>query len=138
MLNMRRYQWWKKRITPSFRRIVLSASIVLSISASLAFHAPLYNSEVSVEYNVVYKDGKSFAEYPTKEDAPEIQKFKKKYIFLAGVVGYTNAGRALSFKQTDYTYTGSSTWIDDGTINGKICWRLKFLTSGTFTPKKKL
>jgi len=29
-----------------------------------------------------------------------------------------------------YTYTGSSTVIDDGTGN----WRIKFLTSGTFTP----
>ena len=38
------------------------------------------------------------------------------------------------FKSTDFTYTGTYTWVDDGNNN----FRLKFLTSGTFTPKKKI
>ena len=36
------------------------------------------------------------------------------------------------FTSSDFTYTGTYTWVDDG--GGS--WRLKFLTSGTFTPKK--
>lgn len=38
------------------------------------------------------------------------------------------------FTSSDYSYTGSSTWVDDGGGN----WRLKFLTSGTFTPTKNV
>lgn len=38
------------------------------------------------------------------------------------------------FTSADFTYTGTYTWVDDGSGN----WRLKFLTSGTFTPKKKV
>lgn len=39
-----------------------------------------------------------------------------------------------SFTVGDYTYTGNSVYVDDG--NGK--WRIKFLTSGTFTPTKNV
>jgi hypothetical protein len=39
-----------------------------------------------------------------------------------------------SFTVGDYTYTGNSIYIDDG--NGK--WRIKFLSSGTFTPTKNV
>ena len=39
-----------------------------------------------------------------------------------------------SFTVGDYTYTGDSIYIDDG--NGK--WRIKFLSSGTFTPTKNV
>ena len=38
------------------------------------------------------------------------------------------------FTSADFTYTGTYTWVDDGSGN----FRLKFLTSGTFTPKKRL
>ena len=38
------------------------------------------------------------------------------------------------FFSTDFTYTGTYTWVDDGSGN----WRLKFLTSGTFTPNKNV
>ena len=38
------------------------------------------------------------------------------------------------FKSTDFTYTGIYTWVDDGNHN----YRIKFLTSGTFTPKKRI
>lgn len=137
MLNIKRYQWWKNKITPHVRRIILSASVFILVSTSLAFHAPLYNSDVSVEFDVVNKDGKSYYQYP-KDDTSEVKKFKKKYTFLAGVVGFTNAGRVSSFRSTDYTYTGNSTYIDDGRINNKACWRIKFLTSGTFIPKKQV
>lgn len=137
MLNIRRYQWWKNKIRPHARRIVLTAGIFILASTSLAFHAPLYNSDVSVEFGVVNKNGKSYYQYP-KDDSSEIKKFKKKYTFLAGVVGHTNAGRISSFKQTDYSYSGVSNWIDDGKINNKACWRIKFTTSGTFIPSKKV
>ena len=137
MLNIKRYQWWKNKITPHVRRIILSASVFILVSTSLAFHAPLYNSDVSVEFDVVNKDGKSYYQYP-KDDTSEVKKFKKKYTFLAGVVGFTNAGRVSSFRSTDYTYTGNSTYIDDGRINNKACWRIKFTTSGTFIPSKRV
>lgn len=138
MLNIRRYQWWKNKITPTVKRIVLSAAVFTIVSTSLAFHAPLYNSELSVAFEVLHKDGKSFCPYP-KEESKEIKEFKrKKYIFLAGVVGHTNAGRSGSFKITDYTYTGLSLFIDDGVINNKKSFRIKFLTSGTFTSSKKV
>ena len=39
-----------------------------------------------------------------------------------------------SFTAGDYTYTGNSVYVDDG--NGK--WRIKFLSSGTFTPIKNV
>ena len=42
------------------------------------------------------------------------------------------------FTSTDFTYTGTYTWIDDGIVNGKPSFRIKFLTSGTFTPKKPI
>jgi hypothetical protein len=42
------------------------------------------------------------------------------------------------FTSTDFTYTGSYTWIDEGSVNGKSFYRIKFLTSGTFTPKKNI
>lgn len=38
------------------------------------------------------------------------------------------------FTSADFTYTGTYSWIDDGGIN----FRLKFLTSGVFTPKKNV
>lgn len=41
---------------------------------------------------------------------------------------------ATSFTSTDFTYTGNYTWIEDGGVN----FRLKFLTSGVFTPKKNV
>ncbi len=40
------------------------------------------------------------------------------------------------FTSSDFTYTGTYTWVNDGFINGKSYYRIKFLTSGTFTPKK--
>lgn len=40
----------------------------------------------------------------------------------------------IKFLSTDFTYTGTYTWVDDGSGN----WRIKFLTSGNFTPKKPI
>lgn len=42
------------------------------------------------------------------------------------------------FTSTDFTYTGAYVWVDDGIISGKPSFRIKFLTSGVFTPKKPL
>ena len=42
------------------------------------------------------------------------------------------------FSASDFTYTGTYTWIDEGTVNRKTAYRIKFLTSGTFTPKKTI
>lgn len=44
------------------------------------------------------------------------------------------AGAVAGFGPTDFSYTGSYTWVQDDTSN----WRLKFLTSGTFTPLKSV
>lgn len=38
------------------------------------------------------------------------------------------------FTSADFSYTGTYTWVDDGSGN----WRLKFLSSGTFTPSKAI
>jgi len=42
------------------------------------------------------------------------------------------AGAVAGFGPTDFSYTGSYTWVQDDTSN----WRLKFLSGGTFTPAK--
>ena len=44
------------------------------------------------------------------------------------------AASAAGFGLTDYTYTGNSLWVPDTLTS----WRLKFLTSGVFTPKKSV
>lgn len=41
---------------------------------------------------------------------------------------------ATAFESGDFTYTGSYVWVQDDADN----WRLKLLTSGTFTPTKKV
>lgn len=53
---------------------------------------------------------------------------------LAGYLGKTNSVISRGFTEEDFTYTGSYTWVDDGDGN----YRAKFLTSGTFTPAKKI
>lgn len=53
---------------------------------------------------------------------------------FAGYLGKTNSVLSRGFTEDDFTFTGSKTWVDDGDGN----WRLKFLSSGTFTPKKKV
>ena len=49
---------------------------------------------------------------------------------MMGCVAASIAG----FGPSDFTYTGAYTWIQDTTTN----WRLKFFSSGVFTPKKSL
>ena len=44
------------------------------------------------------------------------------------------AAGAVGFGPTDFTYTGTFAWLQDTVSN----WRLKFLTSGVFTPKKSV
>jgi hypothetical protein len=55
-------------------------------------------------------------------------------IAFAGYLGKTNSVISRSFTQEDFTYTGSYVWVDDGNGN----FRFKALTSGTFTPLKKI
>lgn len=49
---------------------------------------------------------------------------------MMGCVGESAAG----FEQADFTYTGNYTWVQEDPVN----WRLKFLSSGVFTPKKNV
>jgi hypothetical protein len=53
---------------------------------------------------------------------------------LAGYLGKTNSVLSRGFTESDFTFTGSKVWVDD--LQGN--WRLKFTSSGTFTPKKKV
>jgi len=53
---------------------------------------------------------------------------------FAGYLGKTNSVISRGFTQEDFTYSGSFVWVDDG--NGDF--RFKALTSGTFTPLKKI
>lgn len=143
MLNLRRYQWWNKSIKPRFNRIVLSAFVFAIIPTSLAYSKLIQTNDISVEFPSEYvQELKNNAiSYPIKtiniEDT--IKRIKKKNIFfLSGVIGYSNSGRVSSFKSTDYVYTGASSFIDDGFFNNTKNWRIKFFTSGTFTPKKRV
>ncbi len=49
---------------------------------------------------------------------------------MMGCVAASVAG----FGASDFTYTGSCTWVQDAGVN----WRLKFLSGGTFTPKRNV
>lgn len=53
---------------------------------------------------------------------------------FAGYLGKTNSVLSRGFTQDDFTFTGSKVWVDDGDGN----WRLKFTSSGTFTPQKNI
>ncbi len=53
---------------------------------------------------------------------------------FAGYLGKTNSVLSRGFTESDFTFTGSKTWLDDGDGN----WRLKFTSSGTFTPQKNI
>lgn len=55
-------------------------------------------------------------------------------LFFACPVRIRSYCYATTFGPTDFTYTGAYTWVDDGAAG----WRLKFLTSGTFTPLKNV
>ncbi|MEA5058850.1 MAG: hypothetical protein VB049_02260, partial [Candidatus Pelethousia sp.] len=48
--------------------------------------------------------------------------------------GGSGSGYIPPIAESDFTYTGDYALVDDGEGN----WRLKFLTSGTFTPKKDM
>jgi len=52
----------------------------------------------------------------------------------AGLIGRTNASNSAQTGLPTFTYTGTYTLLDDG--NGD--WRLKFLTSGTYTPESTI
>ena len=53
---------------------------------------------------------------------------------LIGYMGKTNSVLSRGFTESDFTFTGSKVWVDD--LQGN--WRLKFTSSGTFTPKKNV
>ena len=55
------------------------------------------------------------------------------FLFMCPVI-FRPSCYATAFTSTDFTYTGTYTWVDDGGID----FRLKFLTSGTFTPNKDI
>jgi len=48
------------------------------------------------------------------------------------ILNMAGAGGGASFGFPKFTYTGQYSLIDDGKVNGKQNWRIKFLTSGTF------
>ena len=53
---------------------------------------------------------------------------------FAGYLGKTNSVISRGFTEDDFTFSGSYVFLDDGDHN----FRLKFKSSGTFIPKKKL
>ncbi|MEA4914561.1 MAG: hypothetical protein VB061_08320 [Christensenella sp.] len=72
----------------------------------------------------------------TQSDKSTVSVVERKQLpfALAGYLGKTNSALSRGFTEEDFTFTGSKTWVDDGDGN----FRLKFLSSGTFTPKKKI
>lgn len=72
----------------------------------------------------------------TQSDKGTVSAVERKHLpfALAGYLGKTSSVLSRGFTEKDFTFTGSKTWVDDGDGN----WRLKFLSSGTFTPKKKV
>lgn len=81
--------------------------------------------------------GQSVEHILTGDQAAEIKR-KVTVPLLAGYIGKTNSVMASDFTAADVTYTGSWAWVDDGIINGQKAFRIKFLTSGTFTPAKAI
>jgi hypothetical protein len=123
------------------RRAVVSALVFSSLALGISISSLLYTDNVSVTFPVenVVQNGamESLISYPQSDQVSQIAEKvqrRKKHIFLAGVTGYTNAARKAKFKSTDYTYTGTSEWIDESTLG----FRIKFKSSGTFTPKKSV
>ncbi len=72
----------------------------------------------------------------TQSDKTTVSVVERKQFPLAfaGYLGKTNSALSRGFTEEDFTFTGSKTWVDDGDGN----WRLKFTSSGTFTPKKRV
>lgn len=77
--------------------------------------------------------GQSVEHILTDDQAAEIKR-KVTVPLLAGYIGKTNSVMASVFTVADVSYTGSWAWVDDG--NGS--YRVRFLTSGTFTPAKTI
>lgn len=69
-------------------------------------------------------------------DKGTITRIERKSLFFvpAGYIGRTNSISASALVYADVSYTGSWAWVDDG--NGS--YRVRFLTSGTFTPAKTI
>ena len=72
----------------------------------------------------------------TQSDKSTVSALERKHLpfALAGYLGKTNSVLSRGFTEKDFTFTGSKVWVDDGDGN----WRLKFTSSGTFTPKKNV
>jgi len=56
------------------------------------------------------------------------------FAVLAGAIIFSPTCYSSAFTEDDFTYTGTYSWINDGGSN----FRLEFLSSGTFTPKKPI
>lgn len=75
--------------------------------------------------------------FPPK--ARRMTAFRRRFVtalfaVLAGALIFSPTCYSSAFGPNDFTYTGTYTWIEDGGSN----FRLKFLTSGTFTPLKPI
>jgi uncharacterized repeat protein (TIGR02543 family) len=84
-----------------------------------------YNENSNVFVGYPYKDGYAFSGWTVSGTGATMENGTLK-------LGSTSATLTANYMALAdiYTYTGNSTIIDDGNGN----WRIKFLTSGTFTP----
>lgn len=118
----------KPRI-PRKRIVISSAIFALAMSASFgAFLVRQGDAAVSVAFSAEVPG--IYAKYSPDESKRKGLPISP--LFAVGNIGKTNAVASTHFTSSDYSYTGSSTFIDDG--DGHC--RIKFLTSGTFTPTK--
>ena len=133
MLNQRYFPKYKaphriglKRTTKP--RILSALLFTLAASSALTCFL-LQENPVSVEFR---------SDMPTVVSRIDTEPVRRKlgcFPFVPiGNIGETNSVVSSTFHSDDYTYSGTHSFIDDGDGN----FRIRFLTSGIFTPKKKI
>ncbi len=127
-----------KSIKYKRKRIVLNSAIfALTATAALICHGFVdYSLEMQPGVSISAKNQSIVLAYDQSDELQAQIDAIKKTAFLplfTGRLGSTNAGTA-STTIPEFSYTGTYTLIDDGGGD----WRIKFLTSGTFTPETNI
>lgn len=133
MLNQRYFPKYKAPHRISLKRATkprkLSALLFTLAASSALTCFLLQENPVSVEFR---------SDMPTVVSRIDTEPVRRKlgcFPFVPiGNIGETNSVVSSTFHSDDYTYSGTHSFIDDGDGN----FRIRFLTSGIFTPKKKI
>ena len=123
---------YKPRFIRIRRRLITYALFVTLVASGAAATGSFANYSV----NFPNASGVSATIEDVRVDAT-VKKIKKARFalpILPGRIGRTNCGGGAVSGLPEFTYTGTYTLIDDANEN----WRIKFLTSGTFTPAESI